>query len=104
MAAATEQKTSSDTPKAPVNLPPRYASFDIGVEKKSDSVPSSKSRFTAFATNAVVTKTPRALMISISCMMTNGAFLLTFPIAPPIRTESVVIARRVSRKKIPIEM
>jgi hypothetical protein len=70
----------------------------IGLLKKSASVPSSKSRWTELATNAVVVSTPNTLITSMNCMITNGALRLTAPTAPPICTPSVVTAPKVSRK------
>lgn len=65
---------------------------------------SSKSRFTTFATKAVVTKMPMIDMIDNIWTITYGAFLLTAPIDPPIVTLSVVMAKKMRMQKIAIEI
>lgn len=73
-----------------------------GRENISSWVLWSKSRRMAPATKTVVIKRPIELMIPSMRKITQGALRTTLPIAPPIWTVSLVVAKNVIMKKKPL--
>jgi hypothetical protein len=69
------------------------------VARRIGAKPVSSSRTTAFATKAVITKMPKRFMIPTVWSRAKGEFLNTCPTLP-IWIWSIVLAAKVSRKKI----
>src|SRR6185503_16355652 len=66
----------------------------------NSSVPRSKSRRTAVATNATTVNTPTRLKAPSIRTTTYGALRLRLPIAPPMLKASVTVAMKLKTKKI----
>ena len=86
--------------RAPVNLPKKYPNFSIGVANKISLKLYLKSLKAALLKKAAAKSNPKIVKVLVKTDMIWGAFLLTFPIEPPIVTLSEEVAAKLKIKTI----